>query len=304
MKYKTGWVPDLPDIRDTLYADIFKVAGASRFPLLYWFSEFTNWIGLTNAPADFPIDLRTSSAGAFPPVFDQGQLGSCVENGWARALAYLESREETVSEKLKTGQNVPPAQAALLSRLFLYYNVRGGVPQDTGSSIRAGVKTVASSGICTEDLWPYDLAEWKFQPSQVAYANALTRTKIQYARILTFNEMIDCLSSGYPFVFGMSVYSQFENPGPTGVIAMPKSTDSYIGGHCLCAVGWNPVTKCFLVANSWGTDWGMAGYCWIPMEYLTNPMLADDFWMARYIPNPAYIAPVSAPAPGMVPAIV
>jgi C1A family cysteine protease len=34
------------------------------------------------------------------------------------------------------------------------------------------------------------------------------------------------------------------------------------------------------VRNSWGSGWGLQGYCLMPYAYLTNSRLASDFWMA------------------------
>jgi len=34
------------------------------------------------------------------------------------------------------------------------------------------------------------------------------------------------------------------------------------GGHCIVIVGYDDNQKAWLVRNSWGSGWGMAGYCW------------------------------------------
>jgi len=82
------------------------------------------------------------------------------------------------------------------------------------------------------------------------------------------------------FVFGIAVYQSFETPiaAASGLIPMPKPTETYLGGHALMAVGYDDQTHEFLVRNSWSSHWGIDGYCWIPYDYLTNPHLASDFW--------------------------
>ena len=63
---------------------------------------------------------------------------------------------------------------------------------------------------------------------------------------------------------------------------------SIIGGHAVMAVGYDDVTKRFIVKNSWGADQGLKGYYTMPYEYLLNSNLADDFWAIRMIEdNPA-----------------
>src|SRR5208282_1427897 len=58
-----GWIHDLPDARDYAYA-----APLQRFPQ-----------GLPTS-----VDLRSGC----PPVYDQGQLGSCTANGIAGAIEF------------------------------------------------------------------------------------------------------------------------------------------------------------------------------------------------------------------------
>jgi C1A family cysteine protease len=92
--------------------------------------------------------------------------------------------------------------------------------------------------------------------------------------------MRHALANKNPFVFGFMVYESFESPtvDETGKIPMPSTTEKALGGHAMCAVGYNDTDKRFLIRNSWGTDWGMNGYGTIPYDYLTNRNLSDDFW--------------------------
>ena len=59
---KYGWIPDLPDHRDFLYAAAPKV--------------------LATLPPN--MDLTNQC----PPVYDQGQLGSCTANAIAAAIEF------------------------------------------------------------------------------------------------------------------------------------------------------------------------------------------------------------------------
>jgi C1A family cysteine protease len=39
----------------------------------------------------------------------------------------------------------------------------------------------------------------------------------------------------------------------------------------------------FIGANSWGADWGIAGYFAIPYAYVTNANLSDDLWVVTAV---------------------
>ena len=58
-----------------------------------------------------------------------------------------------------------------------------------------------------------------------------------------------------------TVYDDFFGYGPnSGVYTQVSKTVA--GGHCIVIVGYDDSKQAWLVRNSWGTGWGMAGYCW------------------------------------------
>lgn len=97
--------------------------------------------------------------------------------------------------------------------------------------------------------------------------------------------MLHCLADGYPFVFGFSVFSEFESPlvAATGILNLPTPNETCHGGHAVLAVGYDMEAKTFLVRNSWGQEWGQMGYFTIPFAYITNPNLAQDMWCIKKI---------------------
>jgi C1A family cysteine protease len=98
-------------------------------------------------------------------------------------------------------------------------------------------------------------------------------------------QMQGCLAEGYPFVFGFTVYESFESQqvADTGVVPMPAAGETVMGGHCVVAVGYDSTKRVFIIRNSWGTSWGMKGYCTMPFEYLLTASLASDFWTLRSV---------------------
>ncbi len=246
-----GWMPDRPDYRDLLYATI--AAPPPQMP-----------------PA---VDLRAKCSA----VENQGQLGSCTANALVGSLEFLEK---------KAGK--APVD---LSRLFVYYNERameGTVKEDAGAMIRDGVKTLVKQGVCTEATWPYVIGRFAAKPLAACYQQALRHQVLSYHRILTLQEMKNCLAEGYPFVFGFTVYEAFESPAVarTGHLYLPRPTEKSLGGHAVMAVGYNDAAKRFTIRNSWGADWGLAGYFTMPYAYLDDRNLADDFWTLRALELP------------------
>jgi C1A family cysteine protease len=220
-----------------------------------------------------------------PPVYDQGQLGSCTANAIAGAIEF-----DQIKEKL------PPFTP---SRLFIYYNERvieHHVQSDSGAQIRDGIKSVASQGVCAETLWPYNdqntdpdacpTCPYAQTPPQSCYVAAKQHTVKLYQRLTpVLNTLKGCLASGYPFVFGFTVYESFESPkvAKTGIVPMPGPTEKVVGGHAVVSVGYNDAKQQFIVRNSWADTWGIKGYCMMPYGYLTDSNLADDFWTIRTV---------------------
>jgi len=245
---KFGWKRDLPDHRDYK----FKVS----------------------MPVDLPpmIDLRDQC----PPVYDQGELGSCTGQALAGAYQF---------EDMKQGH-----PSFIPSKLFIYYNERvieGTVNEDNGAMIRTGMKTLVDSGVCPETMWPYNTGRFTRKPCDPCYKTALDNQVLQYLRITphTLQEVKQCLALGYPVVFGFSVYSSMMTPevARTGVVPMPGPNDSLMGGHATMIVGYDDSKNSLIVRNSWGENWGMKGYFLLPYGYVSEPNLSADYWTIRLV---------------------
>ena len=124
------------------------------------------------------------------------------------------------------------------------------------------------------------------RPTPACYKDALAHQVVSYQRVNPdLAQMKGCLAAGYPFVFGFTVYDAFESAAvaKTGVLNLPASTEQVVGGHAVLAVGYDDTAQRFIVRNSWGAQWGQAGYFTMPYAYLITGNLADDFWTIRMV---------------------
>jgi C1A family cysteine protease len=244
-----GWLPDLPDQRDRLYAVPAHLAG--------------------ELPAR--VDLRPEC----PPVYNQGELGSCTAQAIAGAIEFDQLRQGLA-------EFTP-------SRLFIYYNERvieRAVDIDAGAMPRDGIKVVASLGAPPEADWPYNIDRFADEPPARAYLEAERHRVSRYERLPRDTElMLGCLASGFPFIFGFAVYESFEGPevARSGRLVMPGKGERVIGGHAVLAVGYIQRESRFIVRNSWGPTFGMDGYFTIPYQYLLQRRLSGDFWTIRVV---------------------
>jgi C1A family cysteine protease len=245
-----GWIPDLPDRRDR----IFSAPEAT----------------LRALPPR--VDMRAQN----PPVYDQGQLGSCTGQAIAAALQFAQARQRQ-------------ADVFTPSRLFIYYNERvilGTVEEDSGAMLRDGIKSVAKQGGPHEELWPHVISRFRQKPNAAAYRDGALHEAILYQRLRpSIDQLKGCLADGFPFVFGFSVYESFETAAvaKTGEVPLPGPREALLGGHAVVAVGYDEPRQRFVLRNSWGTAWGLKGYFTMPYEYLLDGGLSDDFWTIKLV---------------------
>jgi C1A family cysteine protease len=252
LKKGYGWKPGLPTI---------------KFPM------FNARVEANALPSN--VDWRSEC----PAIYDQGQLGSCTGNGWAGLVEFL-----VLKQKLP---DFTP------SRLFIYYNERvmdNDVPTDAGAAVSDGAHVVSTQGCPHETLWPYDIANFADKPPAKVYQDGLLHLALQVQQVAQdLTSMKEVLASGLPIVIGFVVFESFESDQvtKTGIVPMPGHHEKQLGGHCVVLVGYDDSKSSFIVRNSWGTGWGMHGYCMMPYAYLTNPRLAGEFWMATGTEAPA-----------------
>ncbi|MBU0943540.1 MAG: cysteine protease [Proteobacteria bacterium] len=276
-KVGTGWLPPMPDLRD--YTD--------QEPEI---AKMTKKLGLTasqkkKAVLPEKVDLLPWCS----PVENQASLGSCTANAAVGIIEYFQRR---AFNKHLDG-----------SRLFIYKTTRNlmQVTGDTGAWLRNTMGALALCGVPEEKYWPYTDVSPDFdkEPPNFVYAVADNFEALRYfchdplGANISGKEVLSkvkiFLSAGVPSMFGFFGFPSFNNNTAPGEIPYPCPGEQAEWGHAIMAVGYddkkeihNPLcdqttTGALLIRNSWGPDWGNAGYGWLPYDYVTNK-LALDFW--------------------------
>lgn len=223
---------------------------------------------VTNLPNS--VDIRNLC----PPVYDQGQEGSCTANAGCAARAMLLGNK-----------------ALMLSRAFLYYQERyleGTTNSDSGASLRDTCRATQMYGICEESYMPYATTNFRTAPSTAAKQNALKYKVSSYTRLSTLSDIKTMLyTNKKPVIIGMEVFQSMESDtvAKTGKLPTPANTEQMLGGHAVLVVGYvdttptktNPSSGYLIVRNSWGPNWGDKGYFYMPYEYFNKHTF--DYWV-------------------------
>lgn len=271
-KYYTGWIPDCPDFRD------FTVTHKEFIPML----EKAN---IKDAHTTLPskIDLRDW----FSPVENQENLNSCTANAGVALIEYF--------EKKAFGTYIDG------SRLFLYKATRNllGLTGDTGAYLRTTMGAMRLFGVLPEKYWMYKINNYDVEPPAFCYSFAQNYKTMKYAKLdpigTSREELLQRIktnvAAGIPAMFGFSMYSSVisQSRSNGGKIPMPAMNDNLEGSHAIVVAGYNddlviqnsatsqPTKGAILIRNSWGEEWGEAGYGWLPYEYILKG-LAIDWW--------------------------
>jgi C1A family cysteine protease len=150
---------------------------------------------------------------------------------------------------------------------------------------RDGFKALMNFGAPPEKDIPYtdDVRNKGFytDPRRLARASEFVRlTKPYRAVTRSASQFRQVLSNEQTIAFGFSVYESFESTAVarTGIMPVPTSRESLLGGHEVLMVGYlKKYPDHALCRNSWGEDWGLGGYFLMPWKVLLDPKMSSDF---------------------------
>ena len=94
------------------------------------------------------------------------------------------------------------------------------------------------------------------------------------------------LSAGMPVHVSMNTGPAFSSIGRDGIVNSAEPPSGQHGRHAMLCVGYTG--NFFIIKNSWGTDWGENGYCYVPRTVLMES-------------DPEFVAVILNRAPGSQP---
>lgn len=212
------------------------------------------------------VDLRKWCG----PIKDQGAEGACTAHAGTSA-------SEWIHRKYLSSAPIFSPQYTYAKELI----AQGNFPNDEGSDGETLCETLIVNGCCELSLYPY-VAGQILMPTPAQDADAAQFRLGAYHGLANSAVAQSVLADPVPWPvdIGFDVYSSFESneTAETGIMTVPVAGEQLLGGHETLIVGCDlaaaPTIRpaacppAFLVQNSWGTDWGIGGFFWMPVPIL------------------------------------
>ena len=210
-----------------------------------------------------PPTLPASAQLIMPPVRNQGGEFSCV----AFAAGYAARSAE---QFYKTGASGYNNATNIFSSEFLYNQTKFG-DCGAGTSVTTVLEFMKANGICSEQSMPYSdlngcsLLPNSSQTSEAANYKINSYSVISKSDISAIKTMI---VNKHPLILTVNLDASFTNAQPGFIWKSYSGADGF--GHALVICGYDDSKRAFKVMNSWGTNWGDAGYSWIDYDFLAQ----------------------------------
>lgn len=232
------------------------------------------------APAGSSLPAKADLSLFLGPVKDQGDLGACTGFAFAGMREFLYRKFLSYEKKPQL-----TIDDAIFSPLFLYFMERqmeGDIDEDDGAQSRTGMRVLAKTGVCQETADPYSPGRYAAAPTSAMIEQAQLYRIGAYHRVLTLQDLLGVLASGYVSSMAIEVYESFESDATasSGQVPVPAAGEKMLGGHEVLAYGYDQDRNVVLVRNSWGKDWGLGGNFELPFGYFTGDNVMD-MWIGH-----------------------
>src|SRR5579871_6069535 len=220
------------------------------------------------------VDLRKYAS----PIGDQRQTGRCSAFAWTHAVEMSRNILGQDSPRLCPNYTMLEFQRMQGDAQDYSYAHSGG--DGTVSGPEPG-QIMVQDGTCRQEFWPDDLDNPRAPERQLALDAAQHRLDAIPIPI-ALDDVKKVLSAGCPVHVSMNTGAAFSGVARDGVFSAAEAPWGRHGRHAMLIVGYTG--NFYILKNSWGTDWGDQGYCYIPKNVLAA---SDPEFIAVLLRRPA-----------------
>jgi len=194
-----------------------------------------------------------------PPVGYQYGEFSCVS--WAVSTARSQERY------YKTSASNYSYETNIFSPAFVYNQAKFGVDCTSGTGMSTCLDILKNLGVCTWQTMPYIGSDCSLLPNSTQLAEAANYKIGSYAIVYQYDQVAikTLLTQNHSLIAGTSIDENFTYATP-GFI-WNNFNSPYGTNHAYVICGYDDSRHAYKVINSWGTNWGDAGYTWIDYDF-------------------------------------
>lgn len=222
------------------------------------------------------------------PIKDQGSCGSCWAFGTCAAVESIWK-----IEKSKPSSNPDSSEQHLVS-----CSTAGDCD---GGMHSLAAKFFKNQGVPPESCFPYVASDVACDPcsdylsklTTITGYGWITQAGFLYSpevEITSNQAIVNELSNG-PVIGQMTVYSDFHSYTGGVYEVSPGATEQ--GGHCIAIIGYDDANDYWICKNSWGTDWGEAGYFKIRFDEADIGSWVLKVWGVSLANKPPTLDPIA-----------
>jgi hypothetical protein len=204
------------------------------------------------------VDLRKFAT----PIGDQGQTSRCSAFAWTHATELVTSMKTGGAPRLSPSFTMLEFQRMQGDAKDYKYAYAGG--DGTTGGPDPG-RLLTEQGTCRQELWP-DSSEVPVTSERVLTADAGKHVLEATPLPISLEDARKVLSAGCPVHVSMNTGAAFSDIGRDGMFNAAESPSGQHGRHAMLMVGYTG--NFYIIKNSWGTDWGDNGYCYVPKKVL------------------------------------
>jgi C1A family cysteine protease len=142
-----------------------------------------------------------------------------------------------------------------------------GLPDCSASGVASSLDLLKSKGVCTWQSMPYSTNNGcGVVPTAAQNTEAANYKITSYSRLIDSDQtgIKTMIASNHAVIASFTIDASFEN-AYSGFIW--KSSTGNNGSHTMAICGYDDAKHAYKAINSWGTNWGDAGYIWIDYDF-------------------------------------